>query len=234
MKKYLFLLFLIFIPNFGFSQKIFLPKISKLIEVNNDEVIKFDNCKKLLKKIEIENYSFEKLSDDEQKELSKCSECKDDVYDILDCGCSWYCGGRIDSVHTDFGEIQDLKNINDLNYGTFCRIKKIKSKFSFHFNAESSMVTDIIFNNGNTRNKDTYKEFSRIKTVKVYYNDKAIGIFKLNDQFSEQTFTINSLGNKENSKNKKPWKITFEIIETFNGLKDDIAISEIYFYGESH
>lgn len=231
MKKILLILFLIIFKNVSFSQSTFHPEISELKEIDSLKIEEFNNCKILLRKLENINSDLNKLSFDEKKQLENCSECKVSVYDLLDCGCSWYCGGQIDTLISETKDIIDLKKVHDLNYSTSIHIK-VNSKFTFKFKPESSRVTDIIFINGDSKNKKSFYEFSRVKKLKIFYNQKVLGIFELKDEFAEQTFSVGSLGNKINTKNKRNWTLTFEILESYPGKKDDIVISDIYFLGE--
>jgi hypothetical protein len=71
----------------------------------------------------------------------------------------------------------------------------------------------------------------------VYLDDKPLFILHLQDQRATQTFNIDPIGfsDRENDAARKqlaPWKLKFEILDVYKGLKyDDVAISEIFFDG---
>ena len=73
----------------------------------------------------------------------------------------------------------------------------------------------------------------------MYVNEKYYATLNLKDLKDEQVFKFKPIGTKTfqnpNKKNKeKQWKVKFEIIETYNGIKPNVAMSEIYYDGDGH
>ena len=140
-------------------------------------------------------------------------------------GCSWYCGGRIDSIKSST-KCNYLNNDDD-------KLKNIE----YVFNEKSAKFTEIVIVNGNVKNDSLWNEYSRAKKIKMYINDKEFKTLILEDTKDEQIFKFQPIGakTKPKSKNKnKQWNIRFEIIEYYPGNKQNVAISEIYFEGDGH
>ena len=160
-------------------------------------------------------------------------------------GCSWYCGGRIDSIQSSTKcEYLDKHHINsykihDSDYGT-AWINNDDDKFRFIeylFNPESSDFTEIIIVNGNVKNDSLWNEYSRAKKIKMYINGKEFKTLKLEDIKYEQVFVFKRIGRKTKPKSKnkdKQWIIKLEVIDVYPGIKQNIALSEIYFGGVGH
>lgn len=83
----------------------------------------------------------------------------------------------------------------------------------------------IIFN-GYCKSVKTWEENSRVKKLKVYYNDKSLCYIELQDIFFLQRCDLRKF-----FKGRVPDKdarLRFEIVEVYKGRKyDDVAISEI-------
>ncbi len=160
-------------------------------------------------------------------------------------GCSWYCGGKIDSIKSSTNcnylnsEKLNAYNIHDSDYGTTwinSDDDKLKS-IEYVFNEKSAKFTEIVIVNGNVKNDSLWNEYSRAKKIIMYINDKEFKTLILEDTKDEQIFKFQPIGakTKPKSKNKnKQWNIRFEIIEYYPGNKQNIAISEIYFDGDGH
>ncbi|MBE7646724.1 hypothetical protein F7644_12115 [Tenacibaculum finnmarkense genomovar ulcerans] len=176
-------------------------------------------------------------------------------YDDLNCGeylypwkalegCSWYCGGSVEktegSSHIKSSENIDYypKNISDLNYRTVWATKNgIEENLTFTFIPNTSKISNISIANGYIKNKTAWKNNSRVRKIKVYYNNTEICILNLEDSRSEQTFIIPELGYDKNQPltNKKDWTIKLQIMEIYKGDKyQDLVISEVMFGGNHH
>jgi hypothetical protein len=107
----------------------------------------------------------------------------------------------------------------------------------YSFPPENPRITTIIVVNGYVKTKKTWDENSRVKTLKMYINDKPYAILDLVDSRQEQQFTVDPIGNDDRDnwyqlKNSPPWTMKFEIVDVYKGEKyDDTAITEIYFDG---
>ncbi|MCB0803320.1 MAG: hypothetical protein KDB74_09485 [Flavobacteriales bacterium] len=184
----------------------------------------------------------------EQKE--KYEFCATDIegyWDILGLGCSWYCGGGLDtlSASSELNSFNKLsysaKNIHDLNYKT-AWIEGVPGYgigefVTYHIPPQNPRITELIVVNGYVKSEKIWNENSRVKKLKMYIDEKPFAILNLEDNRKEQHFKIEPLGygDRENFKKlqEKPWwTIKFEILDVYKGDKyDDTAITEIYFDG---
>jgi hypothetical protein len=86
--------------------------------------------------------------------------------------------------------------------------------------------------NGYVRNEKLWRENSRVRKLKLYYNDTPIGILELEDSRTLQWFDVGILGNGPSAKETAVWTLKFEILEVYPGTRHkDTVISEIYFDG---
>lgn len=160
-------------------------------------------------------------------------------------GCSWYCGGKIDSIisstkceHFNNNNIKSY-SIHDFNYGTaWINSNEDNSKYiEYIFNKNSAKFTEIVIVNGNVKNDSLWNEYSRVKKIKMYINGKEFKTLKLEDTKEEQVYKFQPIGATTGTKSKKmktQWSVRFEIIELYSGKKPNVAISEIYFEGDGH
>ncbi|MFY7742746.1 MAG: NADase-type glycan-binding domain-containing protein [Flavobacterium sp.] len=222
------------------------PKEIREIKTNftEDFVQKYNSkesleiCKAIWDKMSKENLNFDDLTDLEKDNLNYCDEFEGNPWSKKFTGCSWYCGGIIDSIYST--ATSNTNNIHDSDYGTVWKSNdNIKVNYiEYIFKAESARVSEIIIVNGYVKTNELFQEFSRVKKIKMYVNDKPYAILNLNDIKDEQVFVFKPIGHKKNKNyepvNKNDWKIKFEIIEIYNGKVDIISLSEIYFDGDGH
>lgn len=183
------------------------------------------------------------LSPNEKNELdtllNKYGEVVESVWDIIDGGCSWYCGGGNYSVkasstlHEEKGIVYKALNANDLSYRTAWVEGKldegIGEYLEYYFKNNSPRVTKIIISNGYMKSETTWKNNNRVKKLKLYINGKVFGVLNLEDSRRDQVFEIGTFGH---NKNGTDLIMKFEIIEVYKGEKfNDTAITEIYFDG---
>ncbi len=189
------------------------------------------------------------LTADEEVMLEEnCSEGgPENYFDILGAGCSWYCGGGVDK-QTASSELSPYNNINyspgnahDLSYKT-AWIEGVPGygigqSLTYHFPPENPRITKVIVVNGYEKSKKAWSENSRVKTLKMYIDNKPYAILNLEDTRQEQEFTFDPIGNGDREdytklKNGPAWTMTFEIVDVYKGDKfNDTAITEIYFDG---
>lgn len=172
---------------------------------------------------------------------------KNDYFDILDAGCSWYCGGGPKKVTaSSFLKAQgsigyEPQNAHDLNYGN-AWVEGVKGYgvgeyLLYHFDGSAPRINKIIVVNGYVKSKKAWESNSRVKKIKMYIDDKPYAVLNLNDVRGEQHFSVELIGNGDRGDrkalNSKPdWAIKFEIADVYKGSKfDDTVISEIYFDG---
>jgi hypothetical protein len=212
------------------------------VETNfSDEYVKKYNSDESLKACEKiwSTKSYKDYTDEDKEILKYCDELAPNPWSKKFQGCSWYCGGKVDTVNSNIPH-ELTKNLHDGDYGT-CWIADTISRVNwieYVFHPISSRVEDIIIVNGYVRNDDLFKTYSRIKKLKMYINNKPIAYLNLEDTNEEQVFRFKPIGHKKD-KNYKPlkntkWSIKFEIIEIYNGKNEKIALTEICFDGDGH
>ena len=211
--------------------KIFYPK----------KVVKPDLSAKREKEINRQNELLQKKvpTASEQKELNilleKYGEVVENAWDIIDGGCSWYCGGGNYKIKasSSLGDSYKAEFANDLSYKTaWVEGKKdegIGEYLEYYFKNDSPRITEIIISNGYMKSEETWKNNNRVKKLKLYVNDVPFGILNLKDSRTDQYFEMGTLGH---NKNGTDLILKFEILEVYKGSKyNDTAITEIYFDG---
>lgn len=248
--RLIFLILILFsIETFGQSVKGLKPTLGRLVDKSPEGEIEFYKNQKECYNLWTKRDNGNKLTDEEEKLLEKnCMEDEPEgYYEILGGGCSWYCGAGQDT-QTASSELKSLKEINysasnahDLNYKTAwvegVPGYGIREFLTYHFPPENPRITKVIIVNGYVKSKKAWTENSRVKTLKMYLNDKPFAILNLEDSRQEQEFKFEPIGNGdrgdwEKLKSLPTWTIKFEIIDVYKGDKfDDTAITEIYFDG---
>jgi len=238
MRHHIYLLLTFIIPVFTYSQ-------SELQIVEPNRILSPDLS--LETKAEIERQgellSKDNLSENEQIELDsllyKHGEVVESVYDIIDGGCSWYCGGGNYKVIASSrlegkGEnIYNAESANDLSYATAWVEGKanegIGEYLEYYFENESPRITSIIISNGYMKSDQAWRNNNRVKSLKLYVNGSPFGILKLSDSKTDQMFSLGTFGRNEDGSDLV---LKFEILEVYKGERyNDTAISEIYFDG---
>lgn len=199
-----------------------------------------NRCEELWKK------DLKQLTKAEEEYLNTCSEVEADYWAAVDGGCSWYCGGGPDSISASSylpsqGEVTYVpKNMHNLDYKS-AWVEGVKGYgigefVTYHFNARSPRITKVFIANGYVKSQADWENNSRVKTLKVYLNDKPYAIVHLEDCRCESSFEVAPIGNGDEKynlpANTPGWTLKFEIVEVYPGKKyDDTVISEIYFDG---
>ncbi len=194
-----------------------------------------------------ENRNWNQATQSEMQILKYCNEIKDDVWDIVGGGCSWYCGGGpydvkgSSSLGNQGSNNYEALNAHDFSYKNAwvegVNGNGIGEYLTYFFKPESPRITEIIVVNGYVKSQESFTDNSRVKKLRVYYNNQAIADLDLLDVRADQYFRVDTLGyskrdDYEALKLKKPWTLKFEILEVYQGAKyADTAISEIYFDG---
>ena len=194
------------------------------------------------KKMKQSNYTY-KLTADEANIWEVGDETKDDFWQTIGGGDSWYnAGGPYEIIASsslkDQGKYSyKAGNAHDFSLKTMwvegAKGQGVGEYLLYKFKDKSPRVTDIIIANGCVQSEALFHANSRVKKFKVYYNDEPIAILNLRDVMGLQTFNIGTLGyGWEDEKNAKDWTLKFEIMEVYPGSKyEDTAISELYFNG---
>ena len=205
------------------------------------KVVKPDLSAKREKEINRQNELLQKKAPtaSEQKELNillkKYGEVVENAWDIIDGGCSWYCGGGNYKIKASSSLVDSYKAefANDLSYKTaWVEGKKdegIGEYLEYYFKNDSPRITEIIISNGYMKSEETWKNNNRVKKLKLYVNGVPFGILNLKDSRTDQYFEVGTLGH---NKNGTDLILKFEILEVYKGNKyNDTAITEIYFDG---
>ena len=205
------------------------------------KVVKPDLSAKREKEINRQNELLQKKTPtaSEQKELNilleKYGEVVENAWDIIDGGCSWYCGGGNYKIKasSSLGDSYKAEFANDLSYKTaWVEGKKdegIGEYLEYYFKNDSPRITEIIISNGYMKSEETWKNNNRVKKLKLYVNSVPFGILNLKDSRTDQYFSVGTLGH---NKNGTDLILKFEILEVYKGSKyNDTAITEIYFDG---
>jgi hypothetical protein len=209
------------------------------------EIIKVDLSLRAEKEINRQNELLlkEKLNPEEKAELdtllNKYGEIVESVWDIIDGGCSWYCGGgnyavkASSSLHPEKGIVYKAAKANDISYRTAWVEGKedegIGEYLEYYFKNKSPRVTKIIISNGYMKSEAAWKNNNRVKKLNFYVNGKLYGVLNLEDSRTDQVFDIGTFGH---NKNGTDLIMRFEILEVYKGDKfNDTAITEIYFDG---
>ena len=205
------------------------------------KVVKPDLSAKREKEINRQNELLQKKipTASEQKELNmlleKYGEVVENAWDIIDGGCSWYCGGGNYKIKasSSLGDSYKVEFANDLSYKTACvegkKDEGIGEYLEYYFKNDSPRITEIIISNGYMKSEETWKNNNRVKKLKLYVNGVPFGILNLKDSRTDQYFEVGTLGH---NKNGTDLILKFEILEVYKGSKyNDTAITEIYFDG---
>jgi hypothetical protein len=220
-----------------------------LIELSQEGEIEFytalENCDEIFQTIN-ERGDIDSLTEEEKHKLGFC-EGNENYYDVMGPGCSWYCGGGMDTLSASSflkpGKTSSYepKNIHDLNYGS-AWVEGVPGNgvgefVTYHIPPNNPRINKLIVVNGYVRNDKTWIENSRVKKLKMYLDNKPYAILNLKDVKNEQLFSVDLIGYSDrhdyNALLIKPWyTIKFEIMEVYPGSKyQDTAITEIYFDG---
>jgi hypothetical protein len=182
------------------------------------------------------------LSASEKAELDSLIEIdptKEDQWDIIGGGCSWYCGGGNYAVKgssylkAQGNNVYTAESANDLSYQTaWVEGKKdagIGESITYSFKNDSPRITAIIVANGYMKTAEAWTNNNRVKALKLYLNGEPYGILNLSDTRTDQVFEIGTFGRRQDGKDLV---LTFEILNVYKGAKyNDTAITEIYFDG---
>lgn len=269
MKRIFFLLLVVFLANVVFSQDSLSISTQPTLNPNkNPEKVEEINFGPELKaqytqrgliydKINSDPQANYEPSREEQIILENLDETREDQWDVVGGGCSWYCGAG-DWTVTASSELMSksesisyvAKNAFDLNFKS-AWVEGVKGygigeALTYSFPAKHPRITSIIIANGYVKSEAAYKNNSRVKALAVYYNDKKLAILHLKDIRGKQSFSFSPIGNtRTESYNAETsswhtdidfeagdWKLKFEILEVYKGyIYDDTVISELYFDG---
>lgn len=212
---------------------------------NSEKSLKY--CDSIYNTLKEDGRDIENATNEELAFLKYCNEYKESVWDPVGGGCSWYCGGVVDSItcssylSEQSGINYHPKNAHDFNYKSVwvegSKGNGIGESLTYHFPANLPRITSIIIANGYVKNKTAWLANSRVKKLKVYWNDNPLAILNLKDIRAEQKFRFEPIGytlklDNDKLKIKDQWTLRFEILDIYPGIKyEDVVISEIFFDG---
>ena len=181
-----------------------------------------------------ENY---KAMSEKEKGMVDIAETDDALWHFYSPGCSWYCGGQIDTVtaSSSLSEKYCAKNAHDFSIITaWVEGEQGNGEgeyLSYSFPGTCPRITGVLIQNGYTKNETAWTNNGRVKRLLMYYNDTPYAILNLKDTRDCQVFDVGVLGYEDKS-TAPAWSIKFQILEVYPGEKyQDTAITEIYFDG---
>src|SRR5690554_4971369 len=132
MKHLTLIIGLIFLIGFvqGQDIKVLEPVVGAELDFSPDFISKFnskeafENCEKVWAKVDAEGRNYKTLTKEEKEVIKFCDEVREDVWDIIGGGCSWYCGGgpneitASSSLSSQGDNTYEAKNAHDLSYKT--------------------------------------------------------------------------------------------------------------------
>ena len=108
--------------------------------------------------------------------------------------------------------------------------KGIGESLTYTFEGKCPRITGVNILNGHVKSATAWKNNSRVKRLRMYYNGKPYAILELDDSRTLQYFEVGTLGFFDAS--KPDWTLRFEILDVYPGSKyDDTVIAELYFDG---
>ena len=158
--------------------------------------------------------------------------------DLYSGRCSWYCGGEVKSV-TASSCLQPIgsldyngENAHDFSHESVWATqgKGIGESLTYTFEGKCPRITAVKILNGHVKSEKAWSVNSRVKKLRMYYNDQPYAILHLQDSRTLQIFNVGTLGYFDDT--KPDWTLKFEILEVYPGSScDDTVISELYFDG---
>lgn len=160
--------------------------------------------------------------------------------DVVEGGCSWYCGGGPDSVWASSTlapigtKRYDAEQAHDLDY---CAVwsegvsgNGVGQWLAYRFAPESPRLHTVLVSNGLVQYELAWKNNNRVKRLMVSENGVPVVELQLVDSPDDQAFKLPRLFGQRSD--GKPMVLTFTILEVYPGDRfDDTVISEIWFDG---
>ena len=182
-----------------------------------------------------ENYD---AMSDEEKAIVDLAERDEVLSHFYGSGCSWYCGGWVESVtaSSSLSNKYSAENAHDFSITT-AWVEGVDGNgvgewLTYSFSGTCPRITHIAILNGYTKTAATWKNNGRVKTMRMYYDNKPYAILHLKDTRDLQSFNVGLLGYFENPDAPELWTLKFEILDVYPGEKyHDTAITELYFDG---
>lgn len=194
---------------------------------------------------DISKAEYEKLYEDIDNgnlDIDKFLETNPIYEQFYSPACSWYCGGSVNRITASSclkpqgTNTYEAENLHDFNHETAwaegVEGGGIGEYIIYEFPGNCPRVTTVNILNGYVNNQKVWKQNSRVKKLRLYYNNTPIAVLELEDSRTLQWFDIGLLGNGTDAKNAPAWTLKFEILEIYPGTRhNDTVISDIYFDG---
>lgn len=232
MKHYFLTFFLIFLWGCGQTDlKDFFPEKEISVDLSAQTQKDYKRRNELLEKEMRSTYEENEL----RQLLEKHSETRQDVWEIVGMGCSWYCSGESYQIKASsfLNDEYGTKKTHDLSYQTAWAEGKddegIGEYLEYYFKNDCPLITSIIVSNGDFKTDEAWRNNNRVKKLKLYVNDVPFGVLNLKDSKTDQYFNVGELGRNQDGSDLV---LKFEIMEVYKGDKfDNTTITEIYFDG---
>lgn len=161
------------------------------------------------------------------------------IFDDLYSGkCSWYCGGEVKKVTASSCLAPQGKftykgeNAHDFDHESVWATKGsgVGQSLTYTFEGRCPRITEVKILNGHVKNETAWKNNSRVKKLRVWYQGKPYATLLLSDTRSMQCFELGTLGYHDDT--KPDWTLKFEVLEIYPGTKyQDTVIAELFFDG---
>lgn len=195
---------------------------------------------KHIKPSEIYKMPNEYKKDGKKKSIEDLVDESSIYQDLYSGFCSWYCGGVIDTVmaSSNLDPIKEFDyigaNAHDFDHTSVwaegAQGQGIGEYLEYHFPGSCPRITTVKILNGHVKSEKAWRENSRVKQLKMYYNGEPYAILELQDSRTCQLFDVGVLG--FNDSEAPEWTLKFEIMDVYPGTKyEDTVISELYFDG---
>ena len=158
--------------------------------------------------------------------------------DLYSESCSWYCGGDVKQLtasgcHARAGRLSyEGKNAHDFNHESVWATNGdgIGQSLTYTFAGECPRITTVKILNGYVKDETSWRNNSRVKRLRMFYNGKPYAELALEDSRTLQCFEVGTLGYHDSK--KSDWTLRFEILDVYSGAKyKDAVIAELYFDG---
>jgi len=216
------------------------PRISEIRDLGPKTAKVYEEHARLVKRLG-QGETEESLTPRERALLHKYGQ-EDGVsmWDTMEQGCSWYCGGGPSTVTAS----SVLRASSAVTYGAWSAHDfSLKTAWvegaagygtgeylKYVFENKSPRVTKVLVYNGYVKDEKTWADNSRVKLLRLYANGTIYALLRLADTRDLQTFDLpGPLGRRPDGKNLE---LKFEIAEVYEGrLHKDTALTEVYFDG---
>lgn len=126
----------------------------------------------------------------------------------------------------------DEKNLYDEDYQTSwvegVNGYGIGEKITFAFDDVNAGFTGIEIANGDYTSEDSWKNYSRVKKLKLSFNGEPMYILNLKDEMGNQVFSWDKELNVKDDELVRAFTVTLEIMDVYKGdLYDNTVISEV-------